>query len=353
MLILIAIVLWMARHWPLENTSWPATAANGLWRAIFLALMLAALYVFAIRPASRSWSILFMLVICWGDLMTHMPWQNPTLDPSVYQPGLGQMSDQLNPVPSIETSRLMMSPYSARQLYYKPASDVRTNYVLQRVMFLADCNLLDGMPKVDGFFSLALRDTDKVLWLLDSSGGQQLDSLEDFLSVSQTIVPGKVFDWMPRTNFIPIVTVGQEPVFATDQDAFDAIAGGKASFRDSVYLPLEAQPLVKAKRQAAARVMAKHFTAMRQKIDVETPNEAMLVLTEAYYHNWTVSVDGKPAQLWRANYAFEAVEVPAGRHEVLLVYRDEAFRAGAMVSLFALLLCVAGWVAAGYRVATD
>jgi hypothetical protein len=352
LLILIAIVLWIARRWPLENTSWPATAANGLGRALFLALMLAALYLFVIRPAWRGWSILLLLVICWGDLMTHMPWQNPTLDPSVYQPGLGQLSDQLNPVPTIDESRLMMSPYSARLLYYKPASDARTNYVLQRVMFLADCNLLDGLPKVDGFFALALRNSDKVLWLLESSSAQQLDTLMDFLSVSQTIAPGKVFEWVARTNYIPIVTAGQAPVFAPDQNAFDAIAGGQGDFRNSVYLPLEAQPSVKATRQPAARIVAKNFTAMRQKIDVETPTEAIVVLTEAYYHNWTARVDGKPARLWRANYAFEAVEVPAGRHEVLLVYRDEAFRVGAVVSLCALLLCLAGWVMTGNRVAT-
>jgi len=285
-------------------------------------------------------------------LMTHMPWQNPTLDPSVYQPGLGQLSDQLNPVPTIDESRLMMSPYSARLLYYKPASDARTNYVLQRVMFLADCNLLDGLPKVDGFFALALRTSDKVLWLLESSSAQQLDTLMDFLSVSQTIAPGKVFEWVARTNYIPIVTAGQAPVFAPDQNAFDAIAGGQGDFRNSVYLPLEAQPSVKATRQPAARIVAKNFTAMRQKIDVETPTEAIVVLTEAYYHNWTARVDGKPARLWRANYAFEAVEVPAGRHEVLLVYRDEAFRVGAVVSLCALLLCLAGWVMTGNRVAT-
>ena len=65
----------------------------------------------------------------------------------------------------------MMSPFSARQLYYKPASNLKTNYVLDRIVFLADCNLLDDLPKVDGFFSLALRGTDRVLWLLDPGTG--------------------------------------------------------------------------------------------------------------------------------------------------------------------------------------
>jgi hypothetical protein len=249
---------------------------------------------------------------------------------------------------------LMMSPFSARQLYYKPAADVRTNYVLQRVMFLADCNLLDSLPKVDGFFSLALRDTDKVLWLFEAptTTAQQLDRLENFLSVSQTIAPGKVFDWVARTNYIPIVSVGQQPVFASDTDAFDAIASGYGDFRNKVYLPLEAKSEVKASHQPSARIISKSFSALRQKIDLEAPANIMLVLTEGYYHDWKAQVDGKSARLWRANYAFEAVEVPAGHHEVVLVYQDEAFQVGLVVSLFSLALCVGGWLATGSRVGT-
>jgi hypothetical protein len=347
-LLVIGVLLWMARHWALEDTSWPATAINGLERAGFLALTVAALCFFIARPVWRGWSIVLLLVICWGDLMTHMPWQNPTLDPTVYQPGLGQMSDNLNPVPKIDESRLMMSPFAARELYFNPSSDVRTNYVLDRVVFLSDCNLLDELPKVDGFFSLNSRGSDKVLWLLDSRRGQQLDTLEDFLSVSETIAPGKVFDWVPRTNYIPIVTVGQEPIFASDETAFNAIAQGTGDFRNSVYLPLEAKSTVKAHREPSARVIAKDFTGNRQTIDLDTPTPAMLVLAETYYHNWTARVDGQPARLWRANYAFEAVEVPAGRHKVLLLYKDEAFVAGRVVSLFSLLFCIVGW-----RVAHD
>jgi hypothetical protein len=254
------------------------------------------------------------------------------------------MSDKLDPVPKIDESRLMMSPYSARQLYYKPLEDVKANYALQRVMFLADCNLLDGLPKVDGFFSLALRNTDKVLWLLDSVTGRQLDKVEDLLSVSQTIAEGKVFDWTARSNYIPIVTIGQQPVFANDDDAFNAIAHGEADFRRTVYLTPEAKPLVKATHQPAARIVAKDFGANRQKIVVETPADTMLVVTEAYYHNWQALVDGQPTPLLRANYAFAAVEVPAGRHEVILVYIDEAFRAGGAISICSVLLCIGGWL---------
>jgi hypothetical protein len=305
-LALIGVVLWAARRWPVEGSSWPATVTNGLWRVLFLVLTVLALYLFVSRPAWRSWSIVPLLAVGWVDVLTHEPWQNPTLDPSLYQPGMAAINAQFKSAPNIAESRLMMSPYSARQLYYQPASDLKVNFLLDRSVFLANCNLLDNLPKVDGFFSLNLRESDKVLWLLDSRTSQQLDRLEDLLSVSETIAPGKVFDWIPRTNYIPIVSVGQAPVFADDARTFDAIEQGSADFRKVVYLPIEAKGTVKSMGEPRARILARDFSPAQQNIDVETPAATIVVICQAYYHNWEASLDGKATHLWRANYAFQA-----------------------------------------------
>jgi hypothetical protein len=344
MLALIGVILWVARRWPAAGSAWPATAANGLERALFLVLTSLALYFFVSRPSWRCWSIVPLLAVGWVDVLTHEPWQNPTLDPSLYQQGLGAMKVQFNPVPNIDQSRLMMSSYSARQLYYSPASSVRTNFILDRVVFLANCNLLDDLPKVDGFFSLNIRESDKVLWLLDARRGQKLEDLEDLLAVSQTIATGKVFDWVPRTNYIPIVSLGQAPVFADGPETLEAIDKDKADFRTVVFLPTEAKSTVTAGRVPSARITAKDFTPTRQSIEVETPAPTMLVLSQAYYHNWEASVDGNAVPLWRANYAFQAVEVAAGKHRILLVYKDKALRMGGEISLAAVLTCAGGWL---------
>ena len=111
----------------------------------------------------------------------------------------------------------MMSPYSARQMYFNSTADLRTNFLLAPSVFLANCNLLDGVPKVDGFFSLYLRHIDKVLSLFDTNSEARLAGLEDVMAVSQTIAPGKVFDWAPRPSYIPWVTAGQAPVFASER----------------------------------------------------------------------------------------------------------------------------------------
>jgi hypothetical protein len=344
MLALIGVILWVAFRWPTEGSAWSATAANGLERALFLSLTILALYFFVSRPQRRAWSIVPLLAICWLDVLTHEPWQNPTADPSLYQQGWAAAQVKLNPVPTIAESRLMMSPFAARQLYYKPDSDVRTNLLLDRVVFLANCNLMDDLPKMDGFFSLNIRESDKVLWLVDARTGRKLDDLEDLLAISQTIAPGQVFDWVPRTNYIPIVSLGQAPVFADGPQTLDVIDKDTADFRKVVYLPPEAKSAVQAVREARARVVAKDFTPTRQSIDVETPAPTMVVLGQAYYHNWEASVDETPVPLWRANYAFQAVEVPAGKHRISLVYKDQALRLGGAISLAAILICAGGWV---------
>jgi len=108
---------------------------------------------------------------------------------------------------------------------------------------------------------------------------------------------------------------------------------------------------VTAVRDTRGRIMAKDFTPNRQSIEVDTPAPTMVVLSQAYYHNWEASVDGNAAPLWRANYAFQAVEVPAGKHRILLVYKDKALRLGGVISLAAILTCVGGWLMARKKTA--
>jgi hypothetical protein len=341
LLVLIGLILWFARLSPAGRLAWTAVAANGLQRAGFLILIIALLYLLAVRPAGRGWTGLALLALFWLDVLTHEPWQNPTVDPSIYQPGLAVV---LKPRPvAAGESRVMMSPYSARRIYYNPTAELTANYLLDRSVFLANCNLLDGVPKADGFFSLYLRDIDKVLSLFDTNSVARLAGLEDVMAVSYTIAPGKVFDWVPRPSYIPWITAGQAPVFAGEQTTLQALADPKSDFHKTIFLPLEAQSSITARRQEAARVLVKQFGAARIVLEIETPGPAMVSISQAWYHNWKASMDGRAAPLWRANQAFQAVETPAGRHEITLVYRDMAFRWGACLSVLGLMVCGLCW----------
>jgi uncharacterized membrane protein YfhO len=108
--------------------------------------------------------------------------------------------------------------------------------------------------------------------------------------------------------------------------------------RQVVYLPAEVEGQVQAGRAANAQVSSSRIAAHRLEAQVQTDATTMLVIAQSFYHPWRAFVDGKETRLWRANYAFQALELPPGRHQVLLVYRDLAFVWGSVVSVVSLLV---------------
>ncbi len=92
------------------------------------------------------------------------------------------------------------------------------------------------------------------------------------------------------------------------------------------------------------RVKGWRFAEQRVEIEVDAEAATLVVVAQTYYHRWRAHVDGKPAPLLRANYAFQAVEVPAGNHQIRLAYEDRAFQIGALISGISWLVCAAGCV---------
>ena len=64
--------------------------------------------------------------------------------------------------------------------------------------------------------------------------------------------------------------------------------------------------------------------------------------TKAYYPGWRAFVDGHEAPLLRADCIFRAVPVPAGTHEVRLVFVPRTWQWGLAISL-ATFLALAAW----------
>jgi uncharacterized membrane protein YfhO len=106
-----------------------------------------------------------------------------------------------------------------------------------------------------------------------------------------------------------------------------------------VYLPVEARGKVQANSAAGAQILSPRFQSRRLDFDVRSDAPAMVVVAQTYYPAWHAYVDGKPTPLWRANYAFQSLEVPTGQHQVSLIYQDRPFYWGAVVSLTSVLIC--------------
>jgi len=70
----------------------------------------------------------------------------------------------------------------------------------------------------------------------------------------------------------------------------------------------------------------------------------ILVLLDNHYPGWKAFVDGVPAPVLRANYAFRAVPVPAGTHEIRFTYRPRYWVAGLIACAVSLLALIGGLV---------
>lgn len=82
------------------------------------------------------------------------------------------------------------------------------------------------------------------------------------------------------------------------------------------------------------------YGPQRLAVKVSVSGSALLVMSEVYYPGWVATVDGVPAEIYRADAALRAVVVPAGVHTVEMSYQPLTFQVAAAISLVTLALVV-------------
>ncbi len=358
-----AILIW-AWHWPMPGDNFSDTLWNGATRAFFLILTAALLYMlqrFARSSMETTESSsspgfferfkrfeplipLLLLLVLWVDVWTHEPSQNPTVAPVVYTPNLARIRLEMHPQPALGESRAMLTASAEEKFRSFIVSSPRDNFLVKRVGYFADCNDLDEVPKVDGFFSLYPRECGELGSVLYGSTNASFPRLADFMSVSQMTAPGEFFKWSPRESFLPLATIGQKPFYFEGKELLFAVLATNFDGRTIVCLPKELEHEVIVTNRTRAEVVSSRFDNQKVQVVVDAAEPSILVLAQTFYHSWQALVDGKPAPLLRANYAFQAVQVPTGRHQVQFAYRDRAFFRGAAISIAAILGCFIIWV---------
>jgi hypothetical protein len=341
---LLTGILFWTQLAPMPGDDSQPALLNGFSRAVFLLLTGAILFLLTQNTGSPLHRLapLTLLLVAWLDVFTHEPAQNPTVQPWIYEPGLSRTKLALQPQPAPGGSRAMVSPMAANAFVTFAESDPKNNFLAKRLGYCADCNTLDDVPKVDGFFSLTPRESDDVLALFYRTTNADFPRLEDFMGVSQITAPGELFKWQARTNFLPLVTAGQKPVFGDYINPLSTLMQSDFDCSKTVFLSPEDFSFVTVTNQTPAKILNSKFGNQTVDIEVEAQEPSLVVVAQTYYHNWHATMDGQPTPLLRANVAFQAVQVPAGKHKIHLAYRDRAFEIGAAISIVAWLGSLTG-----------
>lgn len=96
------------------------------------------------------------------------------------------------------------------------------------------------------------------------------------------------------------------------------------------------EPAADAPEPGTAELISDTGDQLRVEVNAERP--ALLFMPDNWYPNFRATVDGQSAPIWRANFAYRAVPVPAGRHVVEFVYRPTEFYVGVAVTVLGIAL---------------
>ncbi len=151
---------------------------------------------------------------------------------------------------------------------------------------------------------------------------------------------GVVFE---NLRVLPRAWMVQEVVTLSEDAVFNAVRSSRLPdgrvFEPSKMALVETTlPSIAADSAARAKVVILEPSMME--VQTTSSASAFLVTSDVLYPGWKALVDGKPVELYRADYAFRGVVVPAGNHTVRFEFRPKSFYYGLMISLIAGVLMV-------------
>jgi hypothetical protein len=115
---------------------------------------------------------------------------------------------------------------------------------------------------------------------------------------------------------------------------------GQDDLRELVYLEEDPDLTIQPDTSGVSSAHVRYYSPDSIAIDIHTPTNQLLVLTDNYYPDWHAFVDGQPYKIHRAYGSFRAVEVPAETSEVVFVFDSPAYNTGCAVSAVSLILSV-------------
>jgi hypothetical protein len=146
------------------------------------------------------------------------------------------------------------------------------------------------------------------------------------------------FDGDPQVNIyrnrsvLPRAFVVQRSESVPDQEqAFTAIH--ESDFDPATAVVVENGRTIVPETPGTAEARILSYSNNEIRVEASTSLPGYLVVSEVYYPGWVVEVDGRRAEVLRANYAFRAVFLSEGTHQVRFSFQPVTWKLGLACSL--------------------
>jgi len=222
-----------------------------------------------------------------------------------------------------------------------------------------DTGLLNRIQEVWGAYNPMTLADYKAYW---ENMGSRSARLYDFLNVKYVIghknvpldwnkfVP--VFDGDPQVNVYLNTGALPRAFLVTESQVLPSRTAILSALRSPDFDPsrtvlLEKGRAIASRPLTSAIVDITDYSADRVDVATEGATESYLVISEVFYPGWQATVDGHGVEILRANYAFRAVYLPPGKHQVRFSFIPLTFRAGALISGLTMVALAVGLLRRG------
>ena len=308
-----------------------------------------------IGPKHRIWEWVLLSVLAFDLILAS--WNlNPGIEKRFFE---GDATSAKSLKIMLANGRLYLNPDDEYELKFNrfmrfDSYSIDEDWSSLREDLLPNINILDGVPSVNNYDPLvsaryarwmdALRKLEasgdrtslfRILNLMGVSAveylNQGLDSGVGFLPVGNS----------SRIRWVPCVR------YARDGDeAWGFITTDQTDFEREVIIESEegnfASNCTTGNDLSDVTVIDEQPNQIKMNLDA--PREGWLVLSDLWYPGWKAEVDGQRTAIFRANYLFRAVKIPAGEHTVIWKYSPASFWIGLVISGLAWIFVGLFWL---------
>ncbi len=177
---------------------------------------------------------------------------------------------------------------------------------------------------------------------------------EDLLNVRYFVRPASVTDPSPvfqdgrwkvyeNAKAYPRAWIVHEAVVEPSEDAaFHRVDDSSINLRKIAVLEAPLPQALEPATGTEESVTFRSYEADRISLDASAGSAGLLVLSETYYPGWRATLNGKPAEIQKADGALRAILLPRGESRITLEYAPITFYAGGALSVLTFAVVLTG-----------
>ncbi|MDX9863800.1 MAG: hypothetical protein RBT34_03235 [Anaerolineaceae bacterium] len=314
-----------------------ATAFAGLW-GVGAGILTLLLPIESTNAKRRLMWMVAAAVWVSVDLLAAGWWINPDIDLRFYAQQ-SQESELSNAVGHARVYQSLSDNYRlkfnrfVRLKNYRPIEPVST----MREIGLPNINLLDGVSSANNFDPFSPQRHAEWMDMLDDLPEEELNSWLALMNVSiyQRVNPEapRGVDYLPVDPRERLELVSCVNQVQTGEAAWQMIKEMIADEKDYCAVIEADGHLEQFAANPNGGIILLEDAPGRMALSVSSASGGWLVLRDTWYPGWVGRVDGERVEIYKADFLFRAVPVPAGEHLVEFKYRPKSFTIGVIFSM--------------------